>query len=305
MVRKCKTCKNNIAASGKTYCCVGCNQHMHLTTECTALSNVANNGIKELGNNCMLMCNTCLDNGERDEFIRCRAQTKVESVISDLKIDEKLSNLENKFSELVDSNFANLISKSCDKIEQNYAKVTAKTLEKAASVVTSSNSKTKVKFEDLNISAGFRIQGIAEDPEKTVDDNLVPTTEKVKIILQSFNVNTEITSMKQLGKFEKTRIKPKTLHVTVRNEYDKKLIMAKSVENRKVLTEESIYFLPALSKADVIKENQVLKKRRELLDEGVPRVKLKTRSFELFNDGKKVAMDATELPPPPKEQSSV
>ena len=302
MVRKCKTCKNNIAASEKTYCCVGCNQHMHLTTECTALSNVAINGIKELGNNCMLMCNTCLDNGERDVFIRCRAQTKVESVISDLKIDEKLSNLENKFSELVDSKLAKLISKSCDKIEQNYAKVTAKTLEKAASVVTSSNSKTKVKFEDLNISASFRIQGIAEDPEKTVDENLVPTTEKVKNILQSFNVDTEITSMKRLGKFDKTRIKPRTLLVTVRNEYDKKLIMAKSVENREVLTEEFIYFLPALTKADVIKENQVLKKRRELLDEGVPREKRKIRNFELFNDGKKVAMDATELPL--KEQSS-
>ena len=301
MVRKCNTCKNNIAASEKTYCCVGCNQHMHLTTECTALSNVAINGIKELGNNCMLMCNTCLDNGERDVFIRCRAQTKVESVISDFKIDEKLSNLENKFSELVDSKLANLISKSCDKIEQNYAKVTAKTLEKAASVVTSSNSKT-MKSEDLNISTSFRIQGIAEDPEKTVDENLVPTTEKVKNILQSFNVNTEITPMKRLGKFDKTRIKPRTNLVTVRNEYDKKLIMAKSVENREVLTEESIYFLPALSKADVIKENQVLKNRRELLDEGVPREKLKIRNFELFNDGKKVAMDATELPP--KEQSS-
>ena len=78
--------------------------------------------------------------------------------------------------------------------------------------------------------------------------------------------------------------------------------MAKSVENREVLTEESIYFLPALSKADVIKEKQVLKNRRELLDEGVPREKLKICNFELFNDGKKVAMDATELPP--KEQSS-
>ena len=193
MVRKCKTCKNNIAASEKTYCCVGCNQHMHLTTECTILSDVAINGIKELGNNCMLMCNTCLDNGERDVFIRCRAQTKVESVISVLKVDEKLSNLENNFSELVDSKLANLISKSCDKNEQNYAKVAAKTLQKAASVVTSSNTKTKLKSEDLNLSASFRIQGIAEDPEKTVDENLVPTTEKVKNILQSFNVNTEIT----------------------------------------------------------------------------------------------------------------
>ena len=78
--------------------------------------------------------------------------------------------------------------------------------------------------------------------------------------------------------------------------------MAKSVENREVSTEESIYFLPALSKADVIKENQMLKKRKELLDEGVPREKLKIGNFEFFNDGKKVAMDATKLPLPPKSK---
>ena len=57
--------------------------------------------------------------------------------------------------------------------------MTAKTLEKSASVVTSSDTKQKMK-SDLNLPSSFRIQEIAEDPEKTVDENLVPTTEKVK-----------------------------------------------------------------------------------------------------------------------------
>ena len=89
--------------------------------------------------------------------------------------------------------------------------------------------------------------------------------------------------------------------VTVRNEYDKKLIMTESMENRENSTNESIYFIPALPKADVFKENQVMKKRRELQEEGVPLEKLKFCNFKLFNDGKKVEIDGNA---PPKKQSS-
>ena len=94
--------------------------------------------------------------------------------------------------------------------------------------------------------------------------------------------------MKRLVKFEKTRVKAKTFLVTVRNEYDKKLMMPKNVENRENITTESIYCLPTLTKAHVFKENQVLKKRRELLEEGFPREKQKKRNFELFNVCKEV-----------------
>ena len=46
--------------------------------------------------------------------------------------------------------------------------------------------------------------------------------------------------------------------------------------------------LPALSRDDALKENQMLKKRRELLDGGVPKEKLKILNLELYSDGVKV-----------------
>ena len=165
-------------------------------------------------------------------------------------------NLENGFTELVDSKLAKLISKSCDRIEENYAKCYGQKLEKAISVLTSSDKKPTAKSEDLNFLSILRIQGIAEDPE-----NLVPNFKKVKNILQSFNVNTEVSFIKRLGKFDKTRAKPRILLVTVRNENDKKLIMAKSVENRENLTNGSIYLLPASRKA-VFKESSAEKEKR-------------------------------------------
>ena len=49
---------------------------------------------------------------------------------------------------------------------------------------------------------------------------------------------------------------------------------------------------PALSRDDALKENQMLKKRRELLDgAAVPKKKLKIRNLELYNDGVKVQLD--------------
>ena len=66
------------------------------------------------------------------------------------------------------------------------------------------------------------------------------------------------------------------------------MVLAKAHKKRTALTEKGVFILPALSKEDAIKENLCLKKRRELLEENVPRDKLKIRNLELFNDGKKV-----------------
>ena len=49
--------------------------------------------------------------------------------------------------------------------------------------------------------------------------------------------------------------------------------------------------LPALSRDDALKENQMLKKRRELLHGGVLKEKLKIRNLELYNNGVKVQLD--------------
>ena len=71
-------------------------------------------------------------------------------------------------------------------------------------------------------------------------------------------------------------------------------MLAKSFEKRDQLRDEETYRLPALSKEDARKENLCLKRRRELLDEGVPMEKIKIRNFELFNDGKREMIEAEQ-----------
>ena len=75
---------------------------MHLTPECTALSPAAITGIKELGKNAMLLCNNCVEQNERDNFIRCRTLAKVAEKIDSLDVGEKLKNMERRLTDLVD-----------------------------------------------------------------------------------------------------------------------------------------------------------------------------------------------------------
>ena len=143
-----------------------------------------------------------------------------------------------------------------------------------------------------NINKSFRIQGIREDPEKSKGENFVPTTEKVYEVLKKLGVKPQIEEIKRLGKISKERIKSRTLLITLSTEHEARLVLAKSFEKRDELRDEEIYLLPALSKEDARKETLCLK--REILDEGVPKEKIKIRNFELFNDGKKEMIEAEQ-----------
>ena len=96
--------------------------------------------------------------------------------------------------------------------------------------------------------------------------------------------------MRRLGKFDKDRKKSRTVLVTFNTEHEARLVLAKSFEKRTELKDENIFLMPMLSREDALKENLCLKKRRELINNGISPDKLKIRNFELFNDGKKVLL---------------
>ena len=75
------------------------------------------------------------------------------------------------------------------------------------------------------------------------------------------------------------------------NHQEARLVLAKSLEKRTQLSERKVFLSPALTKEVAAKENQILKKRRELITEGVPKEKLRIRNLELFNDNVKVELN--------------
>ena len=79
--------------------------------------------------------------------------------------------------------------------------------------------------------------------------------------------------------------------MTLSNEYDKKLVFAKSREKRSELSDKNLFLMPALTADESRKENLCLKKRRELLDEGVEKFLLKIRNFKLFKGNQEIPLE--------------
>ena len=108
---------------------------MHLTTECTAISPAAINGIIELGMNVMLLCNSCVENNEQDKFIKGLVPESVSEKLESLDVGENLKNMEKRLTDLVDSKIGEALTTNCDKMEKTYAAVVA------VDKTTSGNSK--------------------------------------------------------------------------------------------------------------------------------------------------------------------
>ena len=198
MTRNCNTCKKNINPSDKTYHCVACDCHLHLTRVCTGLTQVAVNGIAELGMNAMLLCNKCEEKNECETFIRCRTSDKLEEQFEQFNFEAKMEQLRTSLTKLIETKVAEAMKTTSANVEDTYAKVVARSIPKKNET---SNSENDNKYDNHNIKKSFRIQGTLEDVEKSHGENLVPTTEKVNDVLKTICVQPQIVGMKRLGKF--------------------------------------------------------------------------------------------------------
>ena len=127
---------------------------------------------------------------------------------------------------------------------------------------------------DHNISQCFRKPGVADDPKETKAENLLPRTLKVKEMLNFIGEKSNIVELERLCMSDVTRLKLRSLLITLSSDHEARLVLAKAKEKRVALSEMGIYLLEALSEDDAIKEILILKKRRALLSEEVAREKL-------------------------------
>ena len=194
--------------------------------------------------------------------------------------------------------------KTHDKVDESYANVVKK-VESYKNVNSPQNSKNNNNTTTHCIEHNVRVQGIHEDPIKPRDVNLVQTHETLEEFLGTIGVNPKIVQFKSIGTFNKEGKKPRTLLVTLENPAAVNLVIAKNTEKRDEMKEMNIFLSRALSKEDSIKENLCLKRRREMLEEGVPREKLEIRNIELFHDGAKVQLNQTSQPEQENATSNV
>ena len=278
-------------SSAEMYHCVGCDARMHLDTTCTGLTPVAVNGIRELGTRVMLLCNDCVANNKRDDFVQ-------DATIQQLKDKFTTDIIESKFIPVVNT----LKPVTENTIEQIFNSktnaLTEKSTEKAEALIKKNSMKQNEKADNKksnnfhNVSKCLRIQGIPENKDFSKNENVFHANETIKEIFEKLRVNANVENVHRLGKFSESRSKPRVTMVTLSSEWHAKLILAKSAEMWDDLKNLGFFILPTLSYEDSKKENLCLQKRRELINANVPPSSLKIRNFQLFKDDVLVNIDA-------------
>ena len=156
-----------------------------------------------------------------------------------------------------------------------------------ASTKQFSNSVHKPNNRDMQI----RIDGIFEDTEKTRAENTEEENSKVIDILKHLKVNPTISNIERIGKFRKETKRPRTLLVTLQQAWDVRLILSRAKSLKDL--DQKIYISKSLSTEELIIENELLKKRREMINSGIEASKLRIRSLKLYHEENLIEINTT------------
>ena len=117
----CKTCNKPIGAKDLTYHCVACETRKNLNPTCTGLSNVAINGIKELGVRLALFCDDCVENNRKDHLQN--------TIQANEKLNCKLESLARTIEKSIDERVSSVVEKREIRIGEVVTKIIEKRLE--------------------------------------------------------------------------------------------------------------------------------------------------------------------------------
>jgi len=290
-----------------------CSKQFHLT--CVGLKGKAKEDITSL----YFVCLSC------NEFItysNCKIDTKLCQIESELNksiqsIKANIASLEqsiNAINKRVDA-LENLNEQSKLETQNNDAKIgfTNKNVEQLEINLNDKISDLEKKIIEIqnnlikeppppkvekptsvqntfNVKYQIRVSGINEAPAslKYIEKE---EFEKGKIceILQHLNeTNVSFTDCFRVGKLKAESTKPRTVIVTLSNIWDKRKILSKAnlLSNYK----EKIFISPALTPSEINTEKLILKRRWELIQDGVERRDIKIKNLKLIVKGEEVAI---------------
>ena len=92
----CFTCDEKILKNESSFDCFVCGCRMHLTKNCTGLSEAAVNGVLAIGKNALLLCNKCIEEKRHEKL----AQSAHVNTVSNEHQESQMKNLETEMTDL-------------------------------------------------------------------------------------------------------------------------------------------------------------------------------------------------------------
>ena len=254
---------------GPKFSCYTCDKVLHLSPECTMFTNDEVKVLIKLNDNLLHICNDCKP--KRDDLVKNKTTTSN-------KLDEQFDNLQLQMKVLT------------EKMEQSSTVITQvqadmKTLKEKpnnfrAAVGNVSPGRVLNSPTVPKTQLGIGIRGVPESKDKSDIERMQEDLGTIDRILAFLQIDDrKLSKATRIGKFNPDK-GPCTLLFNTESSISKNLIL-KSTSKLKDFSELRVFISPELSKADAKKENNCLKKRRELIVKNHDPSKIKIRNLKL------------------------
>ena len=153
------------------------------------------------------------------------------------------------------------------------------------------NSNQKPNLPQTIIPAAYGIPELKDTNARKLAEH---DKAEIENILKFLNVGSNIEECRRIGTFNKN--KDKTIIVKLSNDWNRKLLLLSFGKLRNY--DKKVYLSRELSKEEELLENDLLKRRREYIESGIPRNKVKVQNLKLLhyddqsNAWDEVALDA-------------
>ena len=142
---------------------------------CTGLSQVAITGIKELGSNAILFCNDCISNHKRDWILEA---ISTQNQKAEFDLDSTIQNLKTEIFDSVEKHVNIAVEKTAKTMQTEIEKALGKKPEVSSNKQLKPDKTGAPKAAYHSIASCVRIQGVSEDPKKSMKEN---NPDKLKI----------------------------------------------------------------------------------------------------------------------------
>ena len=249
----CQTCNKEISANEEDFHCFTCGCRMHLNEKCTQLSKTAISGIKELGQNALLICNNCVALKKRDKLIETACKIQQQAPIE----DKKFKSLQTEVND---------IKKAITDLKVSFEQMSSEPPKLSPPIIKTTN--TAKEFD------GIRIRGLQESDAEGARERNEKDMSEVKAMLNFLEIDCEITELRRIGQQGNRN---RTLVFKVANRWHRSLILL-SVAKLKNYSQQ-LFVSRELNATEAKLEMEILKKRKEIIENGTNRTHIRIRDL--------------------------
>ena len=198
----CLTCNKEIPANEEDFHCFTCGYRMHLNEKCTLLGKTEILGMKELGQNALLICNNCVALEKRNKLIETASKSQQQAPID----NKKFKSLQTEVND---------IKKTITDLKNFFGQKSNEPPKPSTPIIKTTN--TAKDFDRI------RLRSLQEIDAESARERNEKDRSEVKALLNLLEIDCEIAELRRVGQQQVNR--NRTLVFKTANNWHRNLIL--------------------------------------------------------------------------------